>query len=273
MNVSHIYERISLVVSFTLLGLIAYFLIELPNRTVELILFGTPLSLVVSQRWLIALLLGGLAATGTSAVVHAHPSLTHRSSGYPLTFWLLPTLFIILVTLVLPSIVVNLNWWMAGIGLTGLLLWFVVLAEYHTIDARDRWYELSHTWLSLIAYCVAFGFFLVIYQARTRSILSASGMMLISSLLAASLLRAGPAQTRRTWLFAGVTGLVTAQCTWALNYWRLPPLMAAFGLLLLFYLFVGLPQQQLLGRLTRRVLLEFAIVMVVGLLTFLRLAL
>lgn len=270
---SHIYERISLVVSFTLLGLITYFLIELPNRTVELILFGTPLSLVVSQRWLIALLLGGLVATGTSAVVHAHPALTHRSSGYPLTFWLLPTLFITLVTLVLPSVAISLNWWMIGIGLTGLLLWFVVLAEYHTLDARDRWYELSHVWLNLIAYGVAFGFFLVIYQTRTRSILSASGVMLISGLLAASLLRAGPDQTRRTWLFAGVTALIVAQCTWALNYWRLPPLMAALGLLLLFYLLVGLSQQQLLGHLTRRALLEYAIVGVVGLLAFLRLAL
>ena len=272
MNVSHVYERMSLLVSFTLLGLIVYFLIELPNRTVELILFGTPLTLVVSQRWLMALLLGGLVATGTSAVVHAHPLLTQRSSGYPLTFWLLPALFIILVTLVLPLVVVNLNGWMVGLGLTGLLLWFVVLAEYHTIDARDRWYEISHAWLNLMAYCLAFGFFLVIYQTRTRSILSASEVMLISGLLAASLLRAGPAQTGRTWLFAGVTGLVMAQCTWALNYWRLPPLMAAFGLLLLFYLFIGLAQQQLLGRLTHRALIEFALVSVLGLLAFLRLA-
>ena len=52
-----IYERISAVVSLTLLGLVAYFLIELPSRAIELMVWGSPLTLVVSQWWLLALLL------------------------------------------------------------------------------------------------------------------------------------------------------------------------------------------------------------------------
>ncbi|MBC8255588.1 MAG: hypothetical protein H8E35_16385, partial [Ardenticatenia bacterium] len=40
-------------------------------------------------------------------------------------------------------------------------------------------------------------------------------------------------------------------------------------LLLIFYLFVGMAQQQLLGRLTRRALIEFATVTLVGLLAIL----
>ena len=76
-----LYERISQVVSLTLLGLVAYFLIELPDRTLELIFMGTPLTLVISQRWLMALLLSGLAGTGTSAIVRAHPLLTRWRSG------------------------------------------------------------------------------------------------------------------------------------------------------------------------------------------------
>ena len=53
-----IYERISALVSLTLLGLVACFLIELPSRTIELALWGSSLTVVVSQWWLIALLLG-----------------------------------------------------------------------------------------------------------------------------------------------------------------------------------------------------------------------
>lgn len=260
-----IYERISALVSITLLGLVAYFLIELPSRTVELTLWGSPLTLVVSQWWLMALLLGGLAATGTRSVVYAHPSLPRRASGYALAFWILPGLLVILATLWLYLLAPALAWWLVGIGATGVLLWFVVLAEYRTIDPRDPWYELARLWLNLVAYGVAFGFFVIIYQTRAPSILSATEILLVSGLLAASLLRAGPTQAGRTWLFAGITALLMSQSIWALNFWRMPPLTAGLWLLLTFYLFTGLAQQQLLGRLTRRALVEFAAVAAIGL--------
>ena len=268
-----IYERASILVSLTLLGLVAYFLIELPSRAIELMLFGSPLTLMVSQRWLMALLLGGLAATGASAVVHAHPALPRRAPGYyALTFWVLPGLLVILATLWLPWLASAPIGWAAGLVATGLLLWFVVLAEYHTIDSRDPWYELTHLWLNLVAYGVTFGFFVIIYQARDRSALSATEVLLVSGLLAASLLRAGPAQAGRTWLFAGMVALALGQSTWALNFWRVLPLTAGLWLLLVFYLFTGLAQQQMLGRLTRRALAEFAVVAAAGLFVILRYA-
>jgi len=265
-------ERISILVSLTLLGLAAYFLIELPTRTIELTLFGSPLTLLISQRWLMALLLGGLAATGTRSLVHAHPLLSRRPSAYALTFWVLPGLLVIVATLWLPLLIPTLGWWAAGMGVTGALLWLTALAEYHTIDPRDPRYEGARLWLNLMAYGVAFGFFVTIYQTRVRSILSATEVLLVGGLLAASLLRAGPRQVSRTWLFAGATALVMGQSTWALNFWRIPPLTAGLWLLLIFYLLTGLAQQQLLGRLTRRAIVEFAAVAAVGLFVILRLA-
>jgi hypothetical protein len=268
-----LYERISSVVSFTLLGVVAYFLIQLPNRVIELTFVGTPLTLVVSQRWLMALLLGGLAGTGTSAVVREHPRFVERRlSGYLLAFMVLPTLLTILVVLVLPLFTPNLAWWVAGILASGLLLWFTVLAEYHIADPRDHWYELSHFWLNLVGFGVAFGFFVLIYGTRARSILSATGVSFIGGALAVSLLRAGPDQIGRTWLFAAITALAMGQSTWVLNYWRVSPLTAGFWLLLIFYVFIGLAQQQLLGRLTRRALIEFASVTLLGLLVIARFA-
>jgi hypothetical protein len=267
-----IYERTSILVSLTLLGLAAYFLIQLPSRAIELTPFGSPLTLVVSQRWLMALLLGGLAATGTNAVVRAHPSLPRRVSGYALTFCVLPGTLIILATLWLPLLAPTLSSWAVGMGTTGVLLWFVVLAEYHTIDPRDPRYELARLWLNLVSYGVAFGFFVIIYQTRARSLLSATEVLLVSGLLAASLLRAGPAQVGHTWLFAGIGALVLSQSTWALNFWRISPLTAGLWLLLIFYLFTGLAQQQLLGRLTRRALIEFAAIAAIGLFIIFRYA-
>jgi len=259
-----IYERISALVSLTLLGLVAYFLIDLPSRAIELTLWGSPLTLTVSQWWLMALLLGGLAAAGARDVVYTHPGLPRRASEYALTFWVLPGLLVILATLWLPLLATALGWWLVGLGATGTLLWLVVLAEYHTIDPRDPQYELARLWLSLVAYGVAFGFCVAIYQTRARSILSATEVLLVSGLLAASLLRAGPVQARRGWLLAGIAALVMGQSMWSLNYWRIPPLTAGLWLLLIFYVFTGLAQQHLLGRLTRRALIEFAAVAAVG---------
>jgi hypothetical protein len=267
-----IYERISAMVSLTLLGLISYFIFELPSRAFELVLWGSPLTLVISQWWVMALLLGGLAATGTQSVVYAHPGLPRRASQYALAFWILPGLLVILATLWLPRLVPSLGWWLAGIGGTGVLLWFVVLAEYHTIDPRDPHYELARLGLNLATYAVAFGFFVVIYQTRARSILTATEVLGVSGLLATSLLRAGPAQAGGTWLFAGVTAMAMGQSMWALNLWRVPPLTAGLWLLLIFYLFTGMAQQQLLGRLTRRALIEFAVVAAVGIFAILRYA-
>jgi hypothetical protein len=261
----YLYERISQVVSLTLLGLVAYFLIDLPSRTLELTIIGTPLTLTVSQRWMMALLLGGMAATGTSAIVRAHPMIKRWLSGYLLAFMLLPGLLVVLITLVLPLLTVNLAWWLIGIALSGILLWLTVLAEFHTVDPRDPWYEVAHFWLNLVGFGVAFGFFLIIYQTRARSIASATAMGCVAGLLAASLLRAGPAQIGRTWLYAAIVAVVLGQSTWALNYWRMAPLTAGFWLVLVFYLLVGLAQQQQLGRLTRRALLEFTGVALIGL--------
>jgi hypothetical protein len=267
-----IYERISAVVSLALLGLVAYFLIELPSRSIELTFWGSPLTLMVSQGWLLALLLGGLAATGARAVVYAHPGLPRRASGYVLAFWILPGLLVILATLWLSLLASTLDWWLAGIAITGVMLWFVVLAEYHTVDPRDPRYELARIWLNVVTYGVAFGFFVVIYQTRARSILSATEILLVSGLLAGSILRAGPAQVGRTWLFAGIVALVMGQCMWAFNLWRVPALTAGLWLLLIFYLFTGLAQQYLLGRLTRRALIEFASISAIGLFVILRFA-
>jgi hypothetical protein len=259
-----IYERISLVVSVTLLGLAIYFLIELPDRTVQLVLFGSQQSLVVSQRWLMAFLLGGLTATGTSGIIHAHPHMIRWNSSYSLAFWLLPSLLVILATSMLPLLAFDVVWWIVGIGAVGVLLWVTILAEYHTVDPRDQRFEISHFWLNLMGYTVVFGFLTMIHLARGNGILPAVAAFLVSALVAASLLRAGPEQNTRTWLFSGVVALIMGQSIWALDFWRVPAVTGGLWLLLIFYLLTGLAQQQILGRFTRRALLEYIGITVLG---------
>jgi hypothetical protein len=221
--------------------------------------------LVISEQWLMAVLLGGLAGTGTRTIVQGHPAMASRMQGASFSYWLLPTLLTILVTILLPWATISIVSWAAAILAAGALVWFTVLAEYHSIAAEDRWYGLSSVWLNLVSYGVALGFFFAIYQGRARSLVSATAVFLVTGLLSTSQLRGKQGEDHSKWLFAITTALVMAQSMWALNYWRIPPLTASLWLLLIYHLFSGIAQQHILGRLTRRAVLEYAGVTLVGL--------
>jgi hypothetical protein len=64
--------------------------------------------------------------------------------------------------------------------------------------------------------------------------------------------------------------LITGEIIWAMNYWRIQGLTGGLILLLGFYVATGLANQQLQGRLTRRVLVEYAVVALIGLVILLQ---
>ena len=71
---------------------------------------------------------------------------------------------------------------------------------------------------------------LVVYRMRARSLVSATEVMVLSTLLALELLRGSQRPVALVAVYAGITGLVLGQATWALNYLRLSNLTG--GLLL-----------------------------------------
>ena len=99
----------------------------------------------------------------------------------------------------------------------------------------------------------------MVYQTRTRSLLSGSLVALTAMLLAVELLRTHAVRPRHVFMYATITGVILGQITWALNYWLLPGLTGGLILTLIFYLVVGLAQQGLQAGLSRRVLIEFAV--------------
>jgi hypothetical protein len=251
-----VYERISVVVSLTLIGLALYFVLSFPAQTTVFILFGTPLSVDSSWQWLAALLLSLLAMTGTDAVIRLHPALPSRHPAYLATFWMLPGWLVILATQTL-GLAPNPEVWAMGLMSVGLALWFTILAEFNQVEplkTRLRW---AYMWQQFIGFGLALLFFILIYRTRSRSALSATGIMMVSGMIALTLLRYNPKVIGKTWLFALVVGLSLGQVTWALNYWRISALTAGLLLLLIFYVLVGLAQQQLRGQLSRRALWEF----------------
>ena len=110
----------------------------------------------------------------------------------------------------------------------------------------------------------------LIWNTRARSLISATVTLLAATGLAFDLLWAARAAPGRVRLLSVAVGLVLAQSNWAINYWRTDVFTAAVSQLLVFYALVGLAHQYLIGRLTRRVLIEFAAVMVLALILLLR---
>ncbi len=65
---------------------------------------------------------------------------------------------------------------------------------------------------------------------------------------------------RPAFLFSLVIAFLTGQAMWAMNYWNVSNWSAAVLLLALFYVLIGISQQQMHGQLSRAVLIEYAVV-------------
>ena len=258
------YERASVFVSLIVLGLALLSEIELPTRTFSFRVLGSLASIRLSATWLMAALLASLACTGTDALVRSHP-LVHRGEiRYTLAFWALPGLSVVAATLLLP-LAPNRPYWLGSLALTALLLLLIAVAQYHTVDPTDPGYRLARLALNLFVYLVALGLFTLIYGSRARSLLSATTTAAVGGLLALELLRGVHHNLRLIGLYALITGLALGEVIWALNYWTAGRLTGGLLLLLVFYLVTSLSREGLLRRLNRRVLVEFALVALVGL--------
>lgn len=252
-------DRVSVLVWGVLAGLVAQRLWVLPERTFSTTVLGSPITFTLTGATLLGALLAGLVGTGTEAVLRAHPRGLMGQLSHRWIYWSLPIALIVVVVLLLPLAPSRL-YWLVGLSLTGIVLGLSMASIYYTIDPFATGYRRARLSLNALAYGISLVLFLVVYRTRIRSFVSATEIMLISSLLALDLLRGSDRPVSLVILYAGITGLVLGQATWALNYWRLDSLTGGLLLLLMFYDVAGLAQHALQGRTTRRVLIEFGLI-------------
>lgn len=159
----------------------------------------------------------------------------------------------------------------------GLLLYSVFRLEAVCLLHRRSWLttvQMGHvarpeSWsewtLQAMAHLLALTYFVLIYQARLRTLLSAPAILVVGGLLATRLLRDLASDWRRVGVYALVIGLVLGEATWALNYWPGPSIVGGLLLFLIFYVFVGLSRRGLEDRLGPSDLLEYGAVSLLGL--------
>jgi hypothetical protein len=262
-------ERASVVATLVVLGLILDIFLQLPTWSRDLTVLGSPLSINVSQAVLVAALLVGIVCSGTDVIVRSHPTARRIEARHSFVTWTLPALTVLLAVVLLPQ-TPTLLYRIAGIVASGLILILVISAEYYTVDRSDPRYLAARLSLNAWAYLLALVTFVLIYSAKSRSLVSATGITFVSTLLALELLRGAGRSFGRTALYALIAGLITGESIWAMNYWRIQGMTGGLLLLLGFYVAAGLANQQLRGRLTRRVLIEYAVVALVGLVILLQ---
>lgn len=265
-------ERLAILISLLVLGLALTALVPLPSWDLVLELFGSELTLRFSgpvQSLILLVLLvcigmDSLASSSLAAEAEAQQVQGAARLARSAMFWPLPTLMAILGLVAVQSVV----WWGYQLALAfvvGIVMATVIVLQLATQSLSTTSQRGLRLALNAVAYAMAFVLFVLIFGARQRSLLSATAVLGVSTLLALELLRNNETAIWRTWLCAAVIGLAMGELTWVLNYTRLADRAGGAILLLAFYVVTGLTQQHLWERLDRRVVAEYVAVLGLGL--------
>ena len=256
-------QRLSVFIGLILLCLVLTQFVELPTRTFAVNVFGSELGFDLSTDWLMAILLASLICTGTDALVRTHPRAHELELRFTFVYWILPGLMG-LATARLLSDAPTRPIWAAGLAATALLFVVVLIAEYTTVDRLAPVYSQARLFLNVIAYVLAFVLFILVYQTRGRSLITATAILVVSFALALDLLWGAEAEPGHKAMLATVVGMILGESSWAMNYWQISTWSGGIVLMLIFYVMTGLASQHLHSKLSRRVLIEFIVVAAVG---------
>jgi hypothetical protein len=265
------FDLLSVLTGSLVLALALTRFLAIPLRPLlQMTIFGSPLSINVSAINLMILLVLGLAVTGTAVFLRSHPYWDHADIKHTTMFWIVPGLLSMALVAWLDRMQIGVGWTAVLLG-CAVLLPLAFLVEYGEVDSAvvdfnwRPWVQVALVQLTAVI------LFTVIYDARLRSLVSGTAVLLIATLLAARLFWPLTPNLSQTFAYAAIVGMALGQMTWVFNYWRLSGLQGGFLLLLLFYGLTGLLQQYLAGQFEderngRRTLLEYGGVILIGLL-------
>ncbi len=252
-------DRLSIILAVTLASATLLRFVELPTLVWGVRhALGSPLQLSFGGGWLLAILMIGLVTTGTFSLVQQHPLRKMRER--PLIFSLItPALGALLASLLLIRITAWAIWLITLVG-SGVLIGLLIHMSYRAFSPNSPGYTGARTILNIVDYLLGFALLAAILQQQGRALLTGPVILLLIGLLACELLSVSGIPWPAVITFAGIIALLVSEMAWVLGYWPISPWTSATLLTLELYLLSGLSYQYLLGRLTRRVLIEFGVV-------------
>jgi hypothetical protein len=261
------YERILPLIGIVMMGLGLILLVE----GVHSLTFVVPLpggqQATVSIAWLILFFLLVVMAAGTESVQREERQDVPQALG-PRRIRLHPTALVVPVLLTLTAflflrLVPSPTGRAVGLGIVGLLLFAVFLAQHYSQDERETVSSRSRRAVEFLVYLNAFFLYWSIYFLKVRSLFSATSITVFSFMLATVLLQ-GPAPREQIRLYAAVVGLSVGEITWPLNYWAIGGPVGGGFLLVVFYALVNVGRRHLQDTLTPSVVLEYVFVVLLG---------
>jgi hypothetical protein len=129
--------------------------------------------------------------------------------------------------------------------------------------------RLSYTLVRIGVYLAVLPPILLIYGTKGRGLLMGSAIGLICAVATWYLLRDVPAPQWRRALYTAVVGLVLAELTWAFGHWGGVSIVGGAAIWLAFYVLSGIVEHGLANTLDRRIMLEYGVVALVGVLVVL----
>ncbi len=264
-------NRILVLVALLALTPVLLLVVELPSRNASLTFLGSPLSINLNADSLLILFLPVLTIAGVDWVLRDHPDVRAGEVPFLFPFWMAPGLTALALALLLTRLT---SWpvWITALLIGVVVLGMLIVAEYYTITPNTPAYPIARLTVTGLSYLIAFSLFTLIYSTRERSVITATGTLLVALALALDLLAPHIIGLRQATLFAVIVGWLVGQATWALNYWNASNWSAGVVLLTVFYVSVGIAQQHFQDRLSRGVLIEFAVVTCIALIVAWQLA-
>ena len=252
-------NRVLVLVALIALTPVALAVVELPTRSASINFLGSALSITLSTDSLLLVLMPVLTCAGVDWVLRSHPDVQAGEIPYLFPFWIAPAFAALTVSWLLTRIT---TWplWIAVLLLGIIAIATLIFAEYVGLSPYARGYAVARLALTGVSYAIAFGLFTLIYSSHERSVITATFTTVVAFGLALDLMSPHIIGLGTAATFSLVVGLLVGQANWALNYWNISIWSAGVILLAVLYVMIGLAQQYFQDRLTRGVMIEFAIV-------------
>jgi hypothetical protein len=257
-------DRLSVLTAVIVLAYALARFLNLPPRLVSAPFFGSDVSVELSGPGLMLLLVAALISTGSDTLIRSHPYFKEYPTKRSVPHWILPGATALVLGSALNHAPSGPGWWL-GLGLSALALLAVLVAEYIVVDPEDIAWDAAALVLSALAYVLALILFALLRELNAPATISAMVGGLLAAGVAWRLFALKGAPLGRAALYAGLVGLISAEVIGIINYWRIMSIGAALMSIIAFYFSLGIAQQHLTGRLTRRVWIEYGAVSIIGL--------
>ena len=166
-------NRLSVLLALVMLGSVLFRFIELPEHVWRLEPLGSPLEIRVTGVWLLVALMVGVVCTGTNLILHDHPYIGQHPGRPIYISWIIPGTLAGIGAFLLEGVT---SWpaWLGGLVLSGIAISLVIEAEYAVVYPETSDYPTVRLLLNMVAYMMVFVLFTLIYQTRTRSLITAA---------------------------------------------------------------------------------------------------